>query len=51
MYNIRYWFPKRFICAQTFTEYNGKIYFKADDGTSYVNEMWVFDPANDASSS
>ena len=48
MYNIRTGsqssYPEKFI------EYNGKIYFKADDG-SYGSEMWVFDPANDASSS
>ena len=48
MYNIRTGqnssYPEKFI------EYNGKIYFKADDG-SKGSEMWVFDPANDASAS
>ncbi len=48
MYNIRPYsnssYPEQFI------EYNGKIYFKADDG-SYGYEMWEYDPTADASSS
>ena len=48
MYNIRSGSQSAY--PENFIEYNSKIYFKADGGSNKGSEMWVFDPANDASS-
>ena len=47
LYNIRSGSNSSY--PQNFTEYNGKIYFKGDDGTTGY-EMWEYDPDVAASS-